>query len=331
MHIKSPAGVFTIGAFLWSVFFVPTASAEFFTTRNQNPFSLFQGQPLPLPASAEQDDWQLQQSLDISNTLNTQTGTQQSLYADFESYYLNTRISKKLDADFVLLIDVPLVYRGGGIFDSAIDGWHKALGLPRADRPTVTNNQFAIRYIRNSITQLQLNDSTTGIGDVSVLLGYQLRRSATMDLRLWTGLELPTGDIDKLTGNDATDFSLTLAAESTPHPDWQFDLNLGIVLPGDDLIASNPTRRSVLYSYLASSWQATDWLQLRVQLESRQRYFRDSQLDLMDKANVLVFGGIVRFDRCSQINIGVSEDIDVGSSPDVSFLFSWKLGGGCVD
>ena len=327
LRSKSPVGVFTSGALLLALAFHPTTYAEFYLTRNQNPFTLFQGQPLPLSASRLSEGWHLQQSLDISNSLNSQSDNSQNLLVDFESYYLNTRLTRALNKNWSLTLDIPMLHRGTGIFDSAIDSWHKALGLPRASRPNVANNQFAIRYSQNSIPQVQILQSSTELGDISANIGYHLKQSPGLQIVLWIGAELPSGNATQLAGNAHTDVSLTLAATLMPFPRWQIDMNLGVVAPGGNLIASNPTADNVWYAYLAADWQLIDWLQLRVQLESHQSYFVNSTLGLMDKANVIVFGGTININKCNLLDIGVSEDIDVGASPDISVLFSWRYRG----
>ena len=321
---KRPAGALTCGAFLCLLLAGSLARAELFLTRNQNPFSLFQGQPLPLPAQAPPAGWRAGLSLDISNTLNAPSNSNQSLYVDYEAYVLNVRISKTLTDRWYLITDVPLVHRGGGMFDRAIDNWHRAFGLPRADRPNVADNQFAIRYVRDGATRIDLNRTTTGVGDIGLNLGYQLQTNTAAKLALWLGMELPAGDSSRLTGNEQLDVSLSLAASLRPSPDWRLDFNLGVVRPGGNLIDANPVADTVFYSYLSGRWQLLDWLQLGLQLESHQAYYRDASLDLMDNANVLVFGGAIVFGPCEQLDIGFSEDIAVGSSPDIALLLNWR-------
>jgi len=327
----SPEGVLTVGAFFRLQYLLPallltastSAHAEFYLTRNQGPFSLFQGQPLPLPADLS-TGWSSELSLDITNTLNVQTAATQNLYADYESYHFNSRFARMLNRDWSFIIDVPLIRRSGGHLDNAIDSWHEVFGLPRASRPLVADNQFLISYIINGNNQLQLTEASNEIGDISIHFGYDLLRDNTSAVKIWGGIELPSGDHSSLAGNDEIDTHLTLSATDSRFEDFEFDFNLGLVLPGGDRFAGNPTADSVLFSYLAGTWQALDWLQLRLQFESHQSYFRDPTLDMLDKANVIVFGGSIVIDRCNRIDIGVSEDIDVGSSPDVSFLFNWS-------
>ena len=322
---KSPAGRCVRGAFLCLLaVFSQSSTADFFLTRNQNPFTLFQGQPPPLPAQAATRNWNLQFSLDVTNTLNAPSTANQSLYIDFESYYLNARISRALAPGWSLSLDIPLIHRGGGMFDNAIDNWHQTFGLPRANRPNVANDQFAIRYIKDGNTVVDIAQTTTDAGDIALNLGYQLQAGQQVQLALWFGAELPTGDSNTLSGNDQTDFSVTLAASMRPAEAWQFDVNLGLVKPGGNLLDDNPAASTVFYSYLATSWRALDWLQLGAQLEMHQSYYRDRSLTLMDHATVLVFGGAIVFNSCSKLHIGVSEDIDVGASPDISLLISWR-------
>ncbi len=325
LKCQSPAGVLTRGVFL-CLLLAADAHAGFFLTRNQNPFTVFQGQPLPLPAQFDSGEWQWQQSLDITNTLNLQSGGGQSLYADFESYSLNTRFRHAWPHGWMLNVDIPLIRRGGGLFDRAIDKWHQIFGLPRANRPNVRNDQFALRYVRDGELALDLQRDGGGLGDVSISVGRALLDVADYQLGLWLGVELPTGESAQLRGNGFTDFSLTLAARITPASQWQLDMNLGVVSPGGDLLMQNRAASKVLYGYFASGWQVSRWLLLRLQLEMHQAYFESPALPLMDSATLIVFGGTISMGPCHRLHIGFSEDIDVGASPDVSLLLSWQAG-----
>lgn len=301
-----------------------TANAEFYLTRDQNPFSLFQGQPLPLSAKQGSESWVPHFSIDITNTLNAQVTNNQSLYVDFESYYLNTRLSRAFGQHWSLAIDLPLISRAGGFLDGAIDGWHDVFDLPQANRPNTPRNQYTISYTQNGSNRVQITDKgRADIGDIATHVGYHTTYDS-IHVALWAGLELPTGNRLNLSGNDKIDVHVTVAAASQPHPDWWLAFNVGAVLPGGDLISSNPNANSVLFTYIATRWQALDWLQLKLQLESHQAYFENDALDLMDKASILVFGISLPLDNCNRFDFGVSEDIDVGASPDVSFLFSFQ-------
>lgn len=262
--------------------------------------------------------------MDVANSLNLGFGSNESIYLDFESYYLNVRYIHTFSDRVSLLVDAPFIHRGGGFLDNAIDNWHEVFGLPRANRPQVSNDQFLIQYEQNGINVIRIDSMNAGAGDISLQLGYQLDRSADTELTLWAGLELPSGNSAELTGNDAVDASLTLALQQRSSDDVHLDLNLGMVFPGDDLMMQNPTNSSVLFAYAGGSWRALDWLKLKLQFETHGSYFRSDSLDMLNPATIIVFGGSIIIDKCNELDIGVSEDIKVGASPDVSFLFNWK-------
>ena len=297
--------------------------ASFFQTRNQNPFTLFQGQPMPLPAERVPTETSWELSSDIANSLNVDSSATQDLYVDFESVYLNLRLVQPLSHDWTLIADVPMLRRSGGRLDSLIDNWHEFFGLPRANRPAVADDQLLIRYEINGTPLIELDTPDTGLGDVSLQLGYDLLSNDATRMRLWAGLELPTGDRATLTGNDGVDANLSLAVHHANDADVSLAANIGLVLPGEDLIAQNASADSVLYFYTATSWRVIDSISLRVQLEHHQSYFEDDGLEFLGDATVIVVGGSIHFDRCRRLDIGVSEDIQVGASPDVSFLFNW--------
>lgn len=321
LNHKSPTGVAATGAFLLLTT-SPYILADFFLTRSQNPFTLFQGQPLPLSATAPDADWVFDTSIDITNTLHAQSSTTGNLFVDFESYHLNSRLTKRLTERWLLTIDAPIIHRGGGLLDNAIDNWHRALGLPRNNRPNIANDQFRIDYTSNS-TSLSITDETTGFGDISINAGYQLARSRYYDVMLWAGVELPTGDQHELTGNDHIDSQISVSAALHNSDMIMLNVHAGIVFPEGDILADNNTSDTVLFGYLSAGWNTTDWLELKIQFEAHQSYYQDASLDLLDHATVMVFGGEIKLNDCNKLDIGVSEDIDVGSSPDVSFLFNW--------
>ena len=329
-HTHNPAGACTIGVFFRLLLVISlllastAANADFYLTRNQNPFTLFQGQPLPLPTQVDATGYSF--GLDIANTLNEQDVGNQSLIIDFESKMLNLRLQRPLLDDFAIIVDLPLLHRGGGVFDNAIDSWHDFFGLPRANRPNVADNQFLLQYSVSGNDAVLVQSGGSSVGDIAVHLGYHLHQGAVHNAALWLGVELPSGDSAQLAGNDATDFHLTLASSHAPTDDVQFNINLGAVFPGDDLFSANPANDVVAFGYLASQWHFNDWLQLRLQLEYHGSYFRDSRLKLLDAATVIVFGGAIVIDSCNRFDIGVSEDIDVGASPDISLLLNWQYG-----
>jgi len=330
---KSPIGPKGCGAFLLCKTFlavaivIPAANSHAgpFLTRDQNPFTLVYGQPLPTPARlphAEALDYAL--SLDIANTLNEETSSTESLYVDFEAYNLTLGGIYGLSERWALKLDIPFIYRSGGVFDHAIDEWHKLFSLPRANRPDVADDQFRLFYSNNGVTNVDLDTSQSGMADIQLGLGHSLYQTSEHALSLWAAIDIPVGDTDKLTGNDDLDYSFWLAGSSNVGELSMVDTNIGVVLPGDSVLTSLETEDLVLFGHAGIHIALNPTFALKLQLAGHSGYYKDTDLVFLGSAVIIVFGGSINTGKCSAIDVGFSEDIKVGASPDIGLLISWK-------
>lgn len=326
---RSPDSLRAIGAFLLLVCAVaPVHAAQFhsgpFRTRDQNPFNLVYGQPLPVSARLpDSGRVAYSVSLDIANTLSINDGDDETLLLDFESYILTTSFSYSPAENWALKIDIPLIYRGGGFLDHTIDSWHSFFGLPRASRSEIPDDQFRILHSSNDLADIDISKPTKGIGDTQLSLGHQLDASDSVAVSLWAAVDLPSGDRDSLTGNGVADYSVWIAAENRLNTKLSIDANAGIMLPGDSVIDSLQTRSVVAFGHAGLQLSISPVIDLKLQLAAHSAYYSGSDMEMLGRSYILVFGGTVRLGRCSALDIGVSEDIKTGSAPDVTFLSSW--------
>lgn len=296
-----------------------------FLTRDQNPFTLVYGQPLPTPARLpEAEQFNYAASLDISNTLNVESTASESLYADFEAYNLTLGGIYGLSNSWALKLDMPFIYRGGGVFDHAIDEWHKLFSLPRASRPAVEDDQFRLLYANSGVTDIDLTTSQSGIADAQLGLGHSLFQNDRHAISVWASIDLPVGDSSKVTGNEDLDYSFWLAGSSMLGELSMVDTNIGVVLPGDSVLNSLETENLVFFGHAGTHIALSPRFALKLQLAGHSGYYQDTALDFLGSAVIIVFGGSIRTGRCSAIDVGFSEDIKAGASPDIGLLISWK-------
>jgi len=330
---KSPTGPKASGAFLLCSTFVAVAFATYaaraqtgpFLSRDQNPFTLIYGQPLPTPARLPQaESFKYTLTLDITNTLNEENTGNESLYVDFEAYNLTLGGIYSLSQRWALKLDIPFIYRSGGVFDHAIDEWHKLFSLPRYSRPDVENDQFKLFYSKNGAASIDTNTSQAGIADAQLGLGHSLLQTPEHALSLWAAIDLPVGDADDLTGNDDLDYSFWLAGSSRFDAMSMLDTNIGIMLPGDSVLTGLETEDLVFFGHAGLHFALNPAFALKLQLAGHSGYYKDTDLDFLGSAVILVFGGSINTGKCSAIDVGFSEDIKAGASPDIGLLISWK-------
>jgi hypothetical protein len=296
-----------------------------FETRDQNLFNLIHGQALPTNArlhSKSQTSWS--SSLIITNALNIESNSDEDIYLDYETYRFNLSYQYGLNADWNLKIDAPLIYQSGGFFDAAIDSWHQFFGMPRGIRPSIEHGQYDIQYAYRTQTLVDLDESSTSLGDIQVAMAHSILDDERTNMSIWTSLKLPTGDEEKLTSNGATDIAVWLALDQQLSNRWLLNMNAGAVILGSDDYKNIPLSDYALYGHAMLGWLVTDAINLKLQLQAHTSYYDQSRLLILGDTYFLTFGGTITINQCDQIDLAFGEDIKVDASPDASLVISWR-------
>ena len=296
-----------------------------FDTRDQNLFNLIHGQALPTNArlnDSSQAWWS--SSLVITNTINVQSFNDENIVLDYEAYRFNFSYQYGLTDNWNLKLDVPLIHQSGGTFDSAIDQWHNIFGLPNGQRPLTQDNQYHIQYNSQGQNQINLNESSTILGDIQIAVARSVIKNNATTMSLWASIKLPTGDEDKLSGSGAVDVSTWLAVNQQLSEKWLLNMNAGVVVLGKDSYQDIPLSDHALYGHLMLGWLITDRINLKAQLQAHTSYYDKSQLDILADTYLLTFGTAIKINNCQQLDFAISEDIKVNSSPDISLLINWR-------
>jgi len=312
--------------------FATPGSSHFtpFETRDQNVFNLIHGQALPTNAyltPQKQSAWS--SSIIITNELIVESNNTENIYLDYESYRFNLVYQYGINKNWNFKLDIPIVYQNGGVFDSAIDNWHQFFGLPRANRPFVKDNQYAIQYSINNQNLVNLDDANISLGDIQIALARSLFKNDTSTMSLWASIKLPTGDENKLSGSGATDASLWLALNQTLTDTWLININTGVVILGEDEYQDIPLSDYAFYGHIMLGWLITENVDLKVQLQGHSNYYEESQLRAIGSTYLLTFGTAIKINPCNYLDIAISEDIKVDASPDASLLINWRNVSGC--
>ena len=260
----------------------------------------------------------------ITNTLNIDSNSSEDIYLDYESYRFNFSYQYGFDNNWNLKLDVPLVHQGGGVFDEAIDRWHEFWNMQRGNRPYVEHNQYAVQYAYQSQSLVDLNEASTALGDIQLAVTHSLLDKDSTSMSLWASLKLPTGDKEKMTSNGAADVSAWLALNHRLSDNWVSNLNAGAVVLGTDNYKGIPLSDYALYGHAMLGWMVSDKINLKLQYQLHSSYYEQSQLKILGDAHILTFGGTITINQCNQLDIAVSEDIKLDSSPDASLLINWR-------
>jgi hypothetical protein len=301
------------------------ASGEAFISRDQNPLAMIHGLPFPVSAvlpEAGNLDWSA--SYNITNTLNVENSATESIFLDYESHEFIASMRYGLVNTWALRLDIPLIYYGPGYLDNAVDSWHRAFGLPRGIRPSYPDNSFGLNYQNNTAMVVDIDKANSSLADIQLGIGKQLFSTADHAASLWLTADLPTGDLQSLTGSNNTDFIMQLAYQRRLASSWLVDASLALTLPGDARLNS-----AVIASHFWSAaggveWRAHRLFAVRVQLNGHSDIYPDSALKILGSNYQLVFGGRAQLDACTALDIAVNEDIKTSASPDFSLAFSYR-------
>ena len=181
-----------------------------------------------------------------------------------------------------------------------------------------------MQYSHSSQSLVDLNEGNTALGDIQIAIARSVIENKKTTMSLWGSVKLPSGDKDKLSGNGATDFSAWAAINHQLNNSWRVNLNAGAVVLGDDTYQDISLSDYVLYGHIMLAWLATENFNLKVQLQGHSSYYDKNQLDILGDTYFLTFGTAIKINNCQQLDIAISEDIKVNSSPDISLLINWR-------
>lgn len=304
-----------------------TLAAEPLLTRNQNPLLLPYGLPNPLPArlpAAESG----RATLDVnwSNSADDDISDSHDFTLDAETQDVRLRLEYAFGAQWAGLVEIPWRHLSGGTLDGTIESWHDLFGLSNGVRDRMPEDRLLIQYQQDDVLQLQVDDSSSGIADVPVALGYQIKATDRSALTGWLSVDIPVGDSDELLGSGAVDVALSVAGQTRLGERWQLFGQVDAVWLGQGDILPQYQESFVWAGLAGVSWNAWRGLDLTVQFYANSRIFDTSINGLSGDAVVLSYGGTWRTPGGWRFDLGMNEDIEVNASPDATFYFAVQHG-----
>ena len=268
-------------------------------------------------------------SLDIVNHANQSESpdTRESIELDGESYYLDFELRYGLNDRLTVGMDVPVIRHSSGALDNAIERWHRIVGLSNSDRAGPPD-QLTMRYSNASQLLFNLQNSTTGIGDVRIS-GFWLLRPGANDrdasLLLAGSIELPTGNADRLQGNGAVDASVSFYV-SGMRPfgleSLRLSTGVGIAWPGHGELLERQRKPRIVYAGADLVWHMRPRFGMAAVIQVQSAAFR-SELDELGKgATQLALAALYEFPgRDLNFELAIVEDLVTDGAPDLALHF----------
>lgn len=285
-----------------------------FATRDLNPVL----QPILLPAYSpftNGNGWRVDHGLYITNTLQEEDKGSESLVIDVENYRYELAARYRQDS-WLAQISIPFLANRGGSLDGLIEDWHDLFGFPNGDRDDFPEDDLNVNYQRDGVVEYSQDRSSNGIGDISIALGYQL----PSETRFFLGIDLPTGSESDFSGNEEIDYAIWITRAKQLDPETTVYGLIGISFPGDydnlnDLLVDEIwVAQAGMAYYFIPSVVGT------VQFDFHTETVDGSDLDAFGESLQIQVGlGFPQLIDDHRLDLLFSEDILVGSAPDISF------------
>jgi len=327
--MKKTSGIFLIASTLLLLAAGPVSALEVvpFRTVNRSPLVLVYGLP-PAGEATLLDGGGTEAVLaaDIASNFTENDTAGESIVLDGETYRYELALRLGLGKGFEIGLAVPYLAHREGYLDSFISSWHKTFNLPGGGRESAPEDRLLYRYERDGKELLRLDEETEGLGDIRLEGGWQILRSRDEKRRalaLRGSLKLPTGDEDRLLGSGSTDLALWLSGtDASLLSSGRLTLYgaAGLLYLTDGDLLPDLQRHWVGFGTLGCGYAPWRPVAFKVQVDGHSSFYHGSVLDEIDSASAqLTVGGTIFFSDRSALDLGVSEDIVVNTSPDVVF------------
>jgi hypothetical protein len=301
-----------------------------FHSANQSPLVRIYGLPsagsaIVLPQSRKE----FHATLDHASNYVYDATTRETILLDGETTRLTLGGRYGLSKDWELGVAIPALIHGGGFLDGFLINYHDMFGFPQGGRDQAPRNRLLYRYSRDGVEKLKMDSSGSGLGDISLMAGYQLYHDAKEYPRavaFRASVKLPTGDSASLTGSGSTDASVWITASDDyrlpfGHATLYAAGGLMVMTKGD--VLPDQQRDHVGFGTIGVGWNPLPWIAFKVQMDAHTPLYRDSSLKpLAENAAQLLIGGTLGLSERTTLDIAVSEDIATTTSPDVVFHFN---------
>jgi len=298
-----------------------------FNTQNQSPFIQIYGLPFPGDAHlTPMGGKDFKVVFDLANNCLDDRAGKERVVIDGETYR-TTLVGRYGIADGIEFgVEIPYIIHSGGFLDAFIESYHSAFGFPQGDREQAPMGRLLYQYQRNGINKIKVDSFSSGLGDIrltTALQLYQKLNESPTALALRASLKLPTGETDHFLGSGSTDLAVWLTA-SDDHKlgsgHWTIFGAVGILGMSDGKILTDQQRNLVEFGTIGIGWSPLSWFGPKIQINGHTSFFKDSDLvELNGNSVQLTIGGTFAVFKQTTIDIGVTEDIIIKTSPDVVF------------
>jgi hypothetical protein len=319
-----PQAVRALGVALLFGVAMPVAAGEPLrapmASRNLSPLNLNLGIPTARDAAGlEAGQWRLAGGLHWASHSLRERGSESTLEFDGETQRLDLTLRAGLGGGFTLDVNLPWQRHRGGALDAAIDGWHAFWGLPDGARDAQPRDRLLFAYMGDG--GFVLDSPSAGIGDVEASLEKRVAGGERWAASALLQVKTATGRRDDFTGSGelAVGVGLRFSTQHCVFVSLSCHLQAGVVDVGEDRVAPSGQER-LAFGGLSMAWRFGPAWALLAQLDAHGSVHDRAPLD---SGGAPLWGTLgLRWQPAPgwRLEGAFSEDLAVGTAPDVTFL-----------
>ena len=265
----------------------------------------------------------------VANNYVLESDSREYLNFDGETLRFALDLRYGLAEDWDLQLEVPWLEQSGGHLDRMIDDWHDLWGMSDGGRSKVPRNLLDYQYSSSFARGFQLQDDSSGLGDIALALNYAFFRDADSVAALALGYKFGVGDEDKFLGSGADDqfIALRFSGSHLSSLPLRWHGQLGYLRAGDSDLLDGIQEQNLWFAGLSLDWVVAPNWSLLAQLDSNAAPTDSGLTALGDTAVTLSGGARWRFAPRWAVDASIVEDIGVATASDVTFQLSLRYSG----
>ena len=257
----------------------------------------------------------------VANIYVLDTNSREYLNLDGETLRFALDLRYGLARDWDLQLEVPWLEHSGGHLDRLIDDWHDLWGMSDGGRSQVPRNQLDYQYGSSFAPGFQLEDDSSGLGDITLALNYAFYRDDDSVAALALGYKFGVGDEDKFLGSGGDDqfLALRFSGSHLSSLPLRWHGQVGYLRAGDSDLLDGIQEQNLWFAGLCLDWIVAQNWSLLAQVDSNAAPTDSGITALGDTAVTLSGGARWRFAPRWSVDTSIVEDIGVETAPDVIF------------
>lgn len=285
--------------------------------RDQNPFALGTGLPLPPQSPAHAGGWQMDAYIAEGNSQLIGHTANSAVVFGAETRESRLAVAYAIADDWTVRASLGDVWIGGGFLDRPIQHFHRLIGAPRGYRGRLGVRPPFIRVVHDGNVLYALDRSSQDVAPLLVDAAYNWSSSERKNFGIAFGGKIPLGGTRGLSDTGSTGLYASAFADMTLFDATQIGARVGYLHESGNDVLPTLARRHIpfggvyLCTLLIGDWGA------QLQYDIHAALYHDVP-NFLSYAGIFTVGVTHPIGRRTKLIVALSEDVPIGHTQDVA-------------